>query len=65
MDDSQRRVSDLLFYIERLQSRIRELMAANTKLKRRPKELEVEVPKNLSSPTKKTTKKKKMRAKSN
>lgn len=61
MDDSQKGTGDLLLYIERLQSRIRELMAANTKLKRRIKELEG--PKNLSSPKKKATKK--MRAKSN
>lgn len=61
MDDSQRETSDLLLYVERLQGRIRQLMAANTKLKRRLKELEE--PKNLSSPKKMAPKK--ARAKSN
>ncbi len=55
MDDSQRRVSDLLFFIERLQVKIRELMAENTKLKHRIRELEG--PKNLSVSKEKTRKK--------
>ncbi|GEM_PF-2594831 len=55
MDDSQRRVSDLLFFIERLQVKIRELMAENTKLKHRIRGLEG--PKNLSVSKKKTKKK--------